>query len=51
VTNPVPSGTVVKAAHDLELDVTIGLLLRTDEYVSRAMESLVDTLQKSLHQA
>ncbi|MFC4766218.1 LysR family transcriptional regulator substrate-binding protein [Effusibacillus consociatus] len=51
VTNPLPPGTVVKAAHDLELDVTIGLLQRRNEYVSRAMESLINSLQNSLQQA
>jgi DNA-binding transcriptional LysR family regulator len=43
-----PSGTVLKSVQDLELDVTIGILHRSDEYVSRAMESMIHALRVSL---
>ncbi|GIM46485.1 HTH-type transcriptional regulator YtlI [Collibacillus ludicampi] len=43
-----PSGTVLKSVQDLELDVTIGILHRFDEYVSPAMESMIHALRVSL---
>jgi DNA-binding transcriptional LysR family regulator len=43
-----PSGTVIKSVQDLELGVTIGILHRFDEFVSRAMESMIHALRVSL---
>jgi LysR family transcriptional regulator, regulator of the ytmI operon len=43
-----PSGTVIKSVQDLDLYVTIGILHRFDEFVSRAMESMIHALRVSL---